>query len=106
MEITIALTDTEYNALSRVCADPQEWAENAVKERARVAIEDIVAEQVKTMLANPDVSSIPASVEELVAIAPEPVVETPVEEVPAEEAPVEAPVEELVEEPVDEPVTE
>ena len=89
MDITITLTDTEYNALSRVCADPQEWAENAVKERARVAIEDIVAEQVRVMLANPEVESIPASVEELVATAPEPVAETPVLEPLVEEPPVE-----------------
>lgn len=73
MEILITLTDTEYNALSRVCADPQEWAENAVKERARVAIEDIVTEQVRVMIANPDIVSIPASVDEIVANAPEPV---------------------------------
>lgn len=53
MDITITLTDTEYNALSRVCSSPQEWAENAVKERARIAIEEIVTEQVRTMLADP-----------------------------------------------------
>lgn len=72
MEITITLTETEYNALSRVCADPQEWAENVVKERARVAVEDIVAEQVKIMLADPTVKTIPANVDKLVASAPEP----------------------------------
>lgn len=83
MDITITLTDTEYNALSRVCADPQEWAENAVKERARVAIEEIVAEQVRTMLADPTVKTIPANVDKLVASAPEPVApETVAVEVP------------------------
>ena len=96
MEITITLTDTEYNALTRVCADPQEWAENAVKNRARIAIEEIVAEQVRVMLANPDVESIPASVEELVATAPEPVAEVPVEDLIVEEIVAEAPIEEPV----------
>jgi hypothetical protein len=96
LEITITLTETEYNALSRVCADPQEWAENAVKERARVAIEDIVSEQVRVMLANPDVQTIPATVEELVASAPDPVVEAPVVEPVVEEVVAEL----LAEEPV------
>ena len=96
MEITITLTETEYNALSRVCADPQEWAENAVKERARVAIEEVVAEQVRTMLANPEVASIPASVEELVASAPEPVVDAPVVEPVVEATPTEVVSEEPV----------
>lgn len=85
MDITITLTDTEYNALSRVCADPQEWAENAVKNRARIAIEEIVAEQVRVMLANPEVESIPASVEELVASAPEPAVDSAIVAPVAEE---------------------
>jgi hypothetical protein len=72
MELTITLTETEYNALSRVCADPQEWAQNAVKERARLAVEDIVAEQVRAMLDDPKVKTIPANVDKLVASAPEP----------------------------------
>ena len=71
MEITITLTETEYAALSRVCADPQEWVSNAAKTRAGIAIDEIVANQVRTMLASPDVATIPASVEELVATAPE-----------------------------------
>lgn len=70
MEIKIVLNETEYNALLRVCTDPQEWAENAVKERARIAIEDIVSEQVRNMISNPDVSSIPATIEEIIATAP------------------------------------
>ena len=73
MEIIITLTDTEYNALSRVCADPQEWAENAVRERARIAIEEIVTEQVNTMLADSAVKTISADVHKLVASAPKPV---------------------------------
>lgn len=70
MEIIITLTETEFSALSRVCADPKEWVENAAKNRARIAIEEIVAEQVKTMLADPSVKSIPANVDKLVATAP------------------------------------
>lgn len=70
MDIKITLTDTEYSALSRVCADPQEWAENAVKERARIAIEEIVADQVRNMLADPSVKTIPGTVADIIASAP------------------------------------
>lgn len=73
MDITITLTDTEMAALSRVCADPQEWVQNVAKERARIAIEEIVAEQIRTMLDNPDVKNIPANIDTLVASAPEPI---------------------------------
>lgn len=78
MEIRIVLTDTEVSALAHVMDDPQAWTENAIRERARRAIDDIVAEQVKTMLADPSVKTIPANVDKLVAAAPEPaVVESP-----------------------------
>lgn len=39
---TIELTDEENVAMSTICGDTLEWATNAVKERARIAIEDIV----------------------------------------------------------------
>jgi len=40
--ITIELTTGEYNALRTVMVDPQEWTENMVKNRARLATIDIV----------------------------------------------------------------
>ena len=42
MNITITLTETEYKALQYAAFDPQDWAENAVHERCRIAIEEIV----------------------------------------------------------------
>lgn len=87
MDITISLTDTEFSALSRVCLDPKEWIENAAKTRANIAIEEIVSEQVRTMLADPSVKTIPANVDKLVASAPEPVAPevTALEAAPADE---------------------
>jgi hypothetical protein len=39
---TISLTDTEKKAMEYAAYDPQEWVENAMKERARIATEEIV----------------------------------------------------------------
>ena len=40
--ITIALTDTQMKGLEYAALSPQEWAENAVTERARIANDEIV----------------------------------------------------------------
>lgn len=41
-DITISLTDSEYKALQTVAMTPEFWANNVVKERCRVATDDIV----------------------------------------------------------------
>jgi hypothetical protein len=67
MNYTITLTDTEIAAMEYVAYDPQDWIENAFKERARVAIEEIVKLAVNKFLeAN---QTIPGSREEIVAAA-------------------------------------
>ncbi len=38
---TITLSDAEDKALSLVCADNQEWIDNAVHNRCRIAIDEI-----------------------------------------------------------------
>ncbi len=38
---TVGITTAEYKALQSVTADQNEWIENAIKNRARLAIEDI-----------------------------------------------------------------
>lgn len=48
---TITLTDAEDKALSFVALDQNEWIQNAVHERCRVAIEEIVAQEVQRKLA-------------------------------------------------------
>jgi hypothetical protein len=62
MEIKINLTEAETKALAYVAFDPQEWAENAVKERARIAMEEIFQAEAQRMLADPTVTSIPADI--------------------------------------------
>lgn len=42
MEYTIVLTEAQNKALEFVAYDPQEWIENAVYERCRSAIQEIV----------------------------------------------------------------
>jgi hypothetical protein len=49
---TITLTDAQDKALSIVAVDQQDWIENAVFERCRLAIEEIVNAEVQRKLAN------------------------------------------------------
>ena len=44
--ITIAVTDTEQKCLEYAAASVQEWADNAVTNRARIAKEEIIAKLV------------------------------------------------------------
>ncbi len=60
MEIIITLTEAESKALAYVAYSPQEWAENAVKERARIAMDEIFQAEVQRMLADPNTTEIPA----------------------------------------------
>ena len=48
---TITLTDAQDKALSVVTLDQQEWIENAVFERCRLAIDEIVNAEVQRKLA-------------------------------------------------------
>tara|TARA_B110000211_G_C13876548_1_gene463203 strand:- start:150 stop:422 length:273 start_codon:yes stop_codon:yes gene_type:complete len=41
MNITIELTETQASALAYVALSPQQWADNAVTNRARIAIDEI-----------------------------------------------------------------
>jgi len=66
MKIIVILTEAEAKALSCIALDPQEWAENAVKERARIAMEDIFQQEVARMLQDPTVTEIPADRETVV----------------------------------------
>jgi hypothetical protein len=66
MNITITLTEAEAKALAYVALSPQEWAENAVHERARIAIEEIFQLEVQRMLSDPNTTEIPADREAVV----------------------------------------
>ena len=41
--ITITLTDTQMKGLEYAALSPQDWAENAVTERCRIAIDENIA---------------------------------------------------------------
>ena len=47
---TITLSDAEDKALGVVALDAQDWIDNAVKERCRIAMEEIIAAEVKRLL--------------------------------------------------------
>jgi len=64
-KITIELTDTQLKGLEYVALSPQEWAENAVTERARIANDEIVKMVVEQCLNNGE--QIPTTREEIVA---------------------------------------
>lgn len=51
MNYTITLTDSEHKALGVVALDQNDWIQNAVKERCRIAIDEIVAAEVQRKLA-------------------------------------------------------
>ena len=67
MEYTITLTNTEKSAMEYVAYDPQDWIENATKERSRIAIEEIVKLAVDKFLEAGQ--PIPGSRDEIVAAA-------------------------------------
>ena len=69
MNITITLTDAQEKALAYVAASPQEWAENAVHNRCRIAIDEIYAAEVARMTADPAITSIPADKDAVVLAA-------------------------------------
>lgn len=64
---TITLTDTEKMAMEYITYDPQDWVENVFKERARLAIDEIVKLSVDKFLELGQ--TIPGSREEIVAAA-------------------------------------
>lgn len=51
MQYTITLTDAENKALGVIALNQNEWIQNAVHERCRLAIEEIVAAEVQRKLA-------------------------------------------------------
>ena len=65
--ITIEVTDTELKAMEYVAADPVEWADNALTNRARIAIDEIV--QMYTTRALDESVQIPSSREAIVTDA-------------------------------------
>lgn len=69
MKYTIELSEAEAKALAYVAVDPQEWVRNAAASRASVAMDEIFQSEVQRMLADPDVTDIPADKEAVVLAA-------------------------------------
>ena len=65
---TITLSDAEDKALHVVALSAQDWIDNAVKERCRIAMEEIVAAEVQRKLAAGE--SITGSKDDIVMAAP------------------------------------
>ena len=65
--IQIELTDTQFKGLEYAALSPQEWAENAIAERARIANDEIVQLTVQHCLDNG--IQVPATREAIVAYA-------------------------------------
>lgn len=65
--ITITLTDTEYKGLEYAATDPEDWADNAVTNRCRIAVDEIVDITVKHCLDNG--IQVPATRDDIVTYA-------------------------------------
>jgi hypothetical protein len=63
---TIELNDSEVKAMEYVALSVQDWADNALKNRARIAINEIYNSEVARMTADPNITSIPADKDQVV----------------------------------------
>ena len=66
-QYNITLTDAENSALSYAAIDQNDWIQNVIHDRCRVAIDEIVGIAVQNFLATG--IQIPGSKEEIVALA-------------------------------------
>jgi hypothetical protein len=66
---TITLTDAETKAMEYVAFSVQDWADNALQNRARIAMDEIYDAEVVRMTADPLIASIPADKEAVVLAA-------------------------------------
>jgi len=63
---TIELNDSEVKAMEYIAVSVQDWADNALKNRARIAINEIYNSEVARMTADPNITSIPADKDQVV----------------------------------------
>ena len=67
--LTIELTAAQEKGLAYVAVSPADWAENAVHNRCRIAIDEIYDMEVARMTADPEITSIPADKDAVVLAA-------------------------------------
>jgi hypothetical protein len=65
---TVTLSDAEDKAIHVVALDAQDWIDNAVHERCRIAMEEIIAAEVQRLLG--EGKSITGSKDDIVIAAP------------------------------------
>ena len=66
---TITLTAAQVKAMEYVALSVQDWADNALQNRARQAMDEIYDAEVARMTADPTITSIPADKEAVVLAA-------------------------------------
>ena len=66
---TTTLTAAETKAMEYIAVSVQDWADNALQNRARIAIDEIYNAEVARMTADPDITSIPADKDAVVLAA-------------------------------------
>tara|TARA_R110000803_G_scaffold84863_1_gene151105 strand:- start:48 stop:308 length:261 start_codon:yes stop_codon:yes gene_type:complete len=66
---TVSITDAEKKALEYIALSVQDWIDNAVDNRARIAIDEIYTAEVARMTADPAITSIPADKDAVVLAA-------------------------------------
>ena len=66
---TVSITDAEKKALEYIALSVQDWIDNAVDNRARIAMDEIYAAEVARMTADPDITNIPADKDVVVLAA-------------------------------------
>ena len=66
---TVSITDAEKKAMEYIALSVQDWIDNVVDNRARIAMDEIYAAEVARMTADPDITSIPADKDAVVLAA-------------------------------------
>jgi hypothetical protein len=66
---TVSISDAEKKALEYIALSVQDWIDNAVDNRARIAMDEIYAAEVARMTADPSITSIPADKDAVVLAA-------------------------------------
>ena len=66
VDVTVTITDDEMRALAYVAVDPVDWITNLVKTRAAAAEQEIYESEVARMMADPNITTMPATREEVI----------------------------------------
>lgn len=69
MTITVQLSDLEEKCMKYFAADPEEYVNNFIQARIFATKQEIYQNEVRRMTADPNITSIPADVDTVVAAA-------------------------------------